>query len=65
MNPENASFVAVFRILLVLAVLGAAVFLLFRVPKLVFNDHVAGGQPACAKDDAYYFKDPHNHPFDC
>ena len=65
MNPENASFVAAFRILLVLAVLGAAVFLLFRVPKLVFNDPVAEGQPTCAKDDAYYYKDPHNHPFDC
>lgn len=65
MNPENASFVAVFRILLVLAVLAAAVFLLIRVPKLVFKNPVAGGRPACAKDDAYYFKDPHNHPFDC
>jgi len=65
MNPENASFVAILRILLVLAVLGAAVFLLFRVPKLVFNDPVAEGQPTCAKDDAYYYKDPHNHPYDC
>ena len=65
MNSENASFVAALRILLVLAVLGAAVFLLLRVPKLVFKDPVAGGRPACAKDDAYYFKDPHNHPFDC
>ena len=65
MNSENASFVAILRILLVLAVLGAAVFLLLRVPKLVFNDPVAGGQPRCAKDDDYYYKDPHNHPFDC
>jgi hypothetical protein len=65
MNSGNASFVAALRILLVLAVLGAAVFLLLRVPKLVFNDPLAGGQPRCAKDDAYYFKDPHNHPFDC
>ena len=65
MNPANASFVAILRILLVLAVLGAALFLLLRVPKLVFKDSVASGQPKCAKDDAYYFKDPHNHPFDC
>ena len=65
MNSENASFVAALRILLVLAVLGAAVFLLLRVPKLVFKDPVADGQPKCAKDDAYYYKDPHNHPFDC
>jgi len=65
MNSENNSFVTILRILLVLVVLGAAVFLLFRVPKLVFQDPVAGGQPKCAKDDAYYYKDPHNHPFDC
>ena len=65
MNSANASFVAILRILLVLAVLGAALFLLLRVPKLVFKDPVASGQPKCAKDDAYYFKDPHNHPFDC
>ena len=65
MNSANNSFVAALRILLVLAVLGAAVFLLLRVPKLVFKDPVAGGQPRCAKDDAYYYKDPHNHPFDC
>ena len=65
MNTGNAWFVAALRILLVLAVLGAAVFLLLRVPKLVFYDPVAGGQPKCAKDDAYYYKDPHNHPFDC
>lgn len=65
MNPANTSFVAALRILLVLAVLGAAVFLLLRVPKLVFKDLVAGGQAKCAKDDAYYYKDPHNHPFDC
>ena len=65
MNSANASFVAILRILLVLAVLGAAVFLLLRVPKLVFKDPVAGGQPRCAKDDAYFYKDPHNHPFDC
>ena len=65
MNTGNASFVAALRILLVLAVLGAAVFLLLRVPKLVFKDPVAGGQPRCAKDDAYYYKDPHNHPYDC
>ena len=65
MNSANASFVAILRILLVLAVLGAAVFLLLRVPKLVFKDPVAGGQPKCAKNDAYYYKDPHNHPFDC
>ena len=65
MNSANASFVAALRILLVLAVLAAAVFLLLRVPKLVFKDPVAGGQPKCAKDDPYYYKDPHNHPFDC
>lgn len=65
MNTSNASFAALLRILLVLAALGAAVFLLLRVPKLVFKDPVAGGQPKCAKDDAYYYKDPHNHPFDC
>lgn len=65
MNTQNASFAALLRILLVLAALGAAVFLLIRVPKLVFNDPVAGGQPKCAKDDTYYYKDPHNHPFDC
>ncbi|MCC6463231.1 MAG: hypothetical protein IT260_22370 [Saprospiraceae bacterium] len=65
MNSGNASFVAILRILLVLAVLGAALFLLLRVPKLVFKDPVAGGQPKCVKDDAYYYKDPHNHPFDC
>ncbi len=65
MNSANASFVAVLHILLVLVVLGAAVFLLLRVPKLVFKDPVAGGQPKCVKDDAYYYKDPHNHPFDC
>ena len=65
MNNSNTSFVAALRILLVLAVLGAAVFLLLRVPKLVFKDPVAGGQPKCAKDDDYYYKDPHNHPFDC
>jgi len=65
MNSANASFVAILRILLVLAVLGAAVFLLLRVPKLVFKDPVAGGHPRCAKDDGYYYKDPHNHPFDC
>lgn len=65
MNSKNTSFVTILRILLVLAVLGAAVFLLLRIPKLVFNDPVAGGQPRCAKDDGYYYKDPHNHPFDC
>jgi hypothetical protein len=53
MNSENTSFVTILRILLVLAVLGAAVFLLLRVPKLVFKDPIAGGQPKCAKDDAY------------
>lgn len=65
MNSGNASFVAALRILLVLAVLGAAVFLLLRIPKLVFKDPVAGGQPKCTKDDTYYYKYPHNHPFDC
>ena len=53
MNATNNSFNAILRILLVLAVLGAAVFLLLRVPKLVFKDPVAGGQPRCAKDDTY------------
>jgi len=65
MNTPDTSFAALLRILLVLAALAAAVFLLIRVPKLVFKNPVAGGQPKCAKDDAYYFKDPHNHPFDC
>ncbi len=65
MNTPDTSFAALLRILLVLAALAAAVFLLIRVPRLVFKNPVAGGQPKCAKDDAYYFKDPHNHPFDC
>ena len=65
MNTSNASFAALLRILLVLAALGAAVFLLIRVPKLVFKDPVASGQPKCSKDDTYHYKDPHNHPFDC
>ena len=65
MNTSNSSFVAALRLLLVLAALGAAVFLLLRVPKLVFADPVAAGQPKCAKDDTYYYKDPHNHPYDC
>ena len=65
MNTPDTSFAALLRILLVLAALAAAVFLLIRVPHLVFKNPVAGGQPKCVKDDAYYFKDPHNHPFDC
>jgi len=65
MNTPDTSFAALLRILLVLAALAAAVFLLIRVPKLVFKNPVAGGQPKCAKDDAYYYKDPHNHPFEC
>ena len=65
MNTPDTSFAALLRILLVLAALAAAVFLLIRVPKLVFKDPVADGQPKCAKDDTYYYKDPHNHPYDC
>ena len=65
MNAENATIIAILRILLMLAVIGAAVFLLFRVPKLVFTNPVADGQPKCAKDNTYYYKDPHNHPYDC
>ncbi len=65
MNASNASAIAILRILIVLAAIGAAVFLLIRAPKLLFKNPVAAGQQTCAKDKNYYYKDPHNHPYDC
>lgn len=65
MTTGNATAIALLRLLIVLAFIGAAVYLLIRVPKLIFNDPVATGQARCAKDDNYYYKDPQNHPYDC
>ena len=65
MNASNATPIATLRILIVLASIGAALYLLIRAPKLVFKKPVAGGQQSCAKDKNYYYKDPHNHPYDC
>lgn len=65
MNTSDATALAILRILIILAVVGASAFLLFRVPKMIFNNPIADGQVKCAKDKKYYYKDPQNHPYDC
>ncbi len=65
MNAENSTAIAILRILIVLALIGAAVFLAFRIPKLIFKNPVAAGQASCAKDKNYYYKDPQNYPYGC
>ena len=65
MSTSDDSALAILRILIILAVAGAAVFLLIRVPKMIFSKPVEPNQPQCAKDKNYYYKDPKNHPYDC
>lgn len=65
MNTGENSTVTILRILVIAAVAGGAIFLLFRVPKLIFRKPVASGQASCKKDVTYYYKDPQNHPYDC
>lgn len=54
-----------FRILLIVVVIGAAITLLIRVPKLIFQSDIQAGGKKCPKDPRYHYKDPSNHPYDC
>lgn len=65
MNTGETSTVTILRILVITAVAGGVIFLLFRIPKLIFRDPVAANQAKCRKDVNYYYKDPQNHPYDC
>jgi hypothetical protein len=54
-----------FRIIVIVVVIGAAITLLIRVPKLIFQQNTQSGAKKCAKDPRYHYKDPSNHPYDC
>ena len=62
MNPGNDTPIALFRLLLVAAALTAAALAAARVYRLLVQQQPPG---RCRSDDAYHYKDPHNHPNDC
>jgi len=65
MKTGESATVTILRILIVLTVAGGAIYLLFRAPKLIFNNPAADNQVQCKKDANYYYKDLQNHPYDC